>query len=201
MDLPSQIYAYRTTGGFFKSYMNPGMETAQAYSMDIYSAVHFGFKNIRIKKSIGAQAFVQQLLIRGFDVLTQWLPLGVPWLHEEYHRGMMSQYGINSFNEVLTFPFGKSSIAVNRVKDEELEMLCDRHHSDFVRLISAGHEGEVQLIRNLQSNEFFITKILTMRYFISCTPFKTSSISTVVHVGGGDEGTSVLPQSLYRPVS
>lgn len=189
VDLPSQIYAYRTTGGFFKSYMNPGMETAQAYSMDMYSAVHFGFKNIRIKKSIGAQAFVQRLLISGFDVLTQWLPLGVPWLHEEYHRGVMSQYGINSFNEVLTFPFGKSSIAVNRVKDEDLEMLCDRHHSDFVRLMSAGHEGEVQLIRNLQSNEFFYHQNLDNEVL-----YIMYSIQNIIYInscarGGGDEGT------------
>lgn len=86
VDLPSQIHAYKTTGGFFKSYMNPGMETSLAYSTDFYTAVHFGFKNIRIKKSKGTQIFLQRLLISGFDVLTQWLPLGVPWLHEEYHR-------------------------------------------------------------------------------------------------------------------
>ena len=101
VDLPSQIHSYNTTGGFFKSYMNPGMETSLAYSVDFYTAVHFGFKNIRIKKSKGAQIFLQRLLISGFDVLTQWLPLGIPWLHEEYHRAVMNQYGINSFNEVL----------------------------------------------------------------------------------------------------
>ena len=155
VDMPSQIHSYNTTGGFFKMYMNPGMEASLAYSTDFYTAVHFGFKNIRIKKSKGAQIFLQRLLISGFDMLSQWLPLGVPWLHEEYHRAVMNQYGINSFNEVLTFPFGKSSIAVNRVKDEDLERLCNEHHADFVRLMSAGHEAEVQIVRNLQSNEFF----------------------------------------------
>lgn len=189
VDLPSQIYAYNATGGFFKSYMNPGMETSLAYSTDFYSAVHFGFKNIRIKKSVGAQAFLQRLLISGFDVLSQWLPLGAPWLHEEYHRGVMSQYGINSFNEVLTFPFGKSSIAVNHVKDEDLERLCDKHHADFVRLMSAGHEGEVQLVRNLQSNEFFYhqnldNEVLYIMYSIQNIMY----INSCAH-GSGDEGT------------
>ena len=189
VDLPSQIYAYRATGGFFKSYMNPGMETSLAYSVDFYSAVHFGFKNIRIRKSVGAQAFIQRLLISGFDVVSQWLPLGAPWLHEEYHRGVMTQYGFDSFNEVLTFPFGKSSIAVNHVKDEHLENLCDEHHSDFVRLMSAGHEAEVQLVRNLQANEFFYhqnldNEVLYIMYLVQNIVY----VSSCAH-GGGDEGT------------
>lgn len=37
----------------------------------------------------------------------------------------------------------------------DLERLCDDHHPDFVRPMSAGHEAEVQAVRNLQSNEFF----------------------------------------------
>lgn len=189
VDLPSQIHSYNTTGGFFKSYMNPGMETSLAYSVDFYTAVHFGFKNIRIKKSKGAQIFLQRLLISGFDVLTQWLPLGIPWLHEEYHRAVMNQYGINSFNEVLTFPFGKASIAVNHVKDEDLERLCDYHHADFVRLMSAGHEAEVQAVRNLQSNEFFYhqnldNEVLYIMYSIQNIMY----INSCAH-GTGDKGT------------
>ena len=190
VDLPSQIYAYKTTGGFFKSYMNPGLGTSLTYSMDMYSAVHYGLKSaIRIKKSSFAQIFLQRLLVSGFDVVSQWLPLGAPWLHEEYHRGVMTQYGINSFNEVLTFPFGKSSIAVNHVKDEDLEMLCDRHHPDFVRLMSAGHEGEVQLVRNLQSNEFFYRQNLDNEVL-----YIMYSIQNIIYVnscarGLGDKGT------------
>ena len=188
--LPSQIHAYKTTGGFFKSYMNPGLDNSLTYSADMYSSVHYGLKSAaRIKKSKGAQIFLQRLLVSGFDVVSQWLPLGAPWLHEEYHRGVMSQYGINSFNEVLLFPFGKSSIAVNKVKDEDLAMLCDYHHSDFVRLMSAGHEAEVHLVRNLQSNEFFYHQNLDNEVLYIMYSIQNIMYVSMCANGSGDENT------------
>ena len=136
--LPAQIDAYKTTGGFFKSYMNPGMENSLAYTTDFYTAAHFGLKKAFHFKKVGFwQIFSQRLSISAFDVLTMQFPLAFSWLHEEYHRGVMTQYGINSFNEVLLFKLWAGSIAVSREKDEELAMLCDLHHPDFVRLMSA----------------------------------------------------------------
>ena len=156
LTLPSQSQAYNTTGGFFQSYMNPGLENSLSYSADLYTAAHFGLKKaIRFKNSTFWQIFTQRLAISVFDVMVMQMPLGVSWLHEEYHRGVMTQYGVNSFNEVLLLQLGSSTIAVSHETDEDMAMLCDKHHADFVRLMSAGHEAVVDLNRNLQSNEFF----------------------------------------------
>lgn len=154
--LPAQAQAYKTTGGFFPSYMNPGLENSLSYSADVYTAAHFGIKKaINVKNSRFWQIFLQKMAIGAFDMAWMQMPLGVSWLHEEYHRGVMTQYGINSFNEVLLFKLGSSTIAVSHETDEDMAMLCDEHHPDFVRLMSAGHEGVVDLNRTLQSNEFF----------------------------------------------
>lgn len=67
-----------------------------------------------------------------------------------------SQFGV--FAECMQNPESdlyQLSYLLTLEKDMDLERLCDDHHPDFVRLMSAGHEAEVQAVRNLQSNEFF----------------------------------------------
>ena len=186
---PAQVEAYRATGGFFSSYLNPGMENSLAYSTDLYTAAHFGMKKaLRFENSPFLTQFLSRMAISLFDVLYMQLPLGVSWLHEEYHRGVMTHYGVNSYNEVLDGHFFSGSIAVSHEKDEDMAMICNEHHPDFVRLMSAGHEAVVDLNRNLQSNSFFYRQNLdnevlywmhgmqNMIYLLSCAG------------GGGDEG-------------
>ena len=186
--LPSQIQAYNTTGGFFPAYMNPGMENSLAYSTDFYTATHFGLKKALRFKSKFWTTFSQRMAISLFDVVTMQMPLAVSWLHEEYHRGVMTQYGVNSFNEVLLMQLGASSIAVSHEKDEDMAMLCDEHHPDFVRLMSAGHEGVVDLNRNLQSNQFFYHQNLDNEVLYWMTSFQNLFYIYGCATGSGDEG-------------
>ena len=186
--LPSQIQAYNTTGGFFSSYMNPGMENSLAYSTDFYTATHFGLKKALRFKSKFWTTFSQRMVISLFDVISMQMPLAFSWLHEEYHRGVMTQYGVNSFNEVLLFKLGASSIAVSHEKDEEMAMLCDEHHPDFVRLMSAGHEAVVDLNRELQTNGFFYHQNLDNEVLYWMTSFQNLFYIYGCASGSGDEG-------------
>ena len=186
--LPSQIQAYNTTGGFFSSYMNPGMENSLAYSTDFYTATHFGLKKALRFKSKFWTTFSQRMVISLFDVVSMQMPLAFSWLHEEYHRGVMTQYGVNSFNEVLLFQLGASSIAVSHEKDEEMAMLCDEHHPDFVRLMSAGQEAVVDLNRNLQTNGFFYHQNLDNEVLYWMTSFQNLFYIYGCASGSGDEG-------------
>lgn len=189
LTMPAQQEAYKTTDGFFQSYMNPGMENSLAYSVDFYTAAHWGLKKaIRFKEGGFWQIFLQRMSISAFDVITMQMPLAFSWLHEEYHRGVMSQYGIDSYNEVLLFQLGASSIAVSHVKDAELAMLCDEHHPDFVRLMSAGHEAVVDLNRNLQSNEFFYHQNLDNEVLYWMTSFQNLIYIMSCANGDGDAG-------------
>ena len=190
LTLPAQADAYRTTGGFFQSYLNPGMENSLAYSTDFYTAAHFGLKKaIHFKNSSFWQIFLQRMSISAFDVLSMQMPLAFSWLHEEYHRGVMTQYGVNSFNEVLLFQFGASSIAVSHEKDEDMAMLCDRHHADFVRLMSAGQEAVVDLNRTLQANEFFYRQNLDNEVLYWMTAFQNLIYISSCASGNGDAGS------------
>jgi hypothetical protein len=83
------------------------------------------------------------------------LPGGPAWLHEEWHRAVMGQYGIESYNDVYNFDIFAESIAVSHVKDEDLAYLKENHNPDMVRLAEAGNEAEVELAREYRRDSFF----------------------------------------------
>ncbi|NJL76755.1 MAG: hypothetical protein HC892_18765 [Saprospiraceae bacterium] len=85
---------------------------------------------------------------------------GYGWLHEEYHRAVMTRREINSFNDMNTFPFGDVSISVRKVEDKDLIHLSNNHKSDFIRLQTAGLEAQYHQIQTLQKNNFYYTQDL-----------------------------------------
>ncbi len=84
----------------------------------------------------------RQLAIAAFDVITVWLPPGSAWLHEEWHRAVLSRHGISSHNEVYDLPLLAETIAVNEVRDSALIRLKATSPADMVRLSSAGMEAQ-----------------------------------------------------------
>jgi len=157
-DFPYQIEAMNTVGhGFFGSYANPGMGQSLAVTSDIYSAFHFGMKHFYDNSGLGQmwKDVIYNFGILAGDFLLTYAPGGEGWLHEEYHRAVMSRYGIDSFNGMNLFPIGASLISVSDIKDEDLIRLKEKSPPDLVRLHVAGIEGESVLINNLQRNNFF----------------------------------------------
>ena len=154
-DFPYQTLANRTTGGFFSAYINPSMSQSLAMSNNLYSSAHYGIKSLITKKSIFKTHLYRNLAALGFDIFSAYIPFGNGWLHEEYHRAVMTRRGVNSFNQVNTFPFGNAFVSVNSVRDEDLIVLSDKYNNDFRRLQVAGMEGEYAQIRTLQRNNFF----------------------------------------------
>ena len=47
------------------------------------------------------------LTAAGADLLLLYAPARNGWLHEEYHRSVMTLFYINSFNDMNTFPIGR----------------------------------------------------------------------------------------------
>ncbi len=72
----------------------------------------------------------------------------------------MTKRGINSFNDVNTFPIGSSVVAVSRIKDEELVRLYNEHRTDFIRLQTAGIEAQYYQTQILQKNNFYYNQRL-----------------------------------------
>lgn len=76
------------------------------------------------------------------------------WMHEEWHRAVMTSRGISSFNDVYSLRITAGTIAVSHVADADLVRLKRDHPWDMIRLSAAGMEGELELSRLLQKNAF-----------------------------------------------
>lgn len=159
-DLPYQIDAMNTVGhGFFSSYSNPSMAQSLAVTVDIYSGFHYGMGKLYDKSNM--KPVLKNIIFFGGTVLGDVFLGALPpikcmtWTHEEYHRAVMSRYGVNSFNAaVYTF---KSVIGgpVTRITDENLERFKRESPADFIRMHAAGFEAENLSLYNMQKNNFF----------------------------------------------
>ena len=156
-DLPYQISAMETVGyGFFSSYANPGMAQSLAVTVDMFSGFHYGMRTFYDTSNMN-YIFRNIIYYGGTalgDTLLFYLPFGsAKWMHEEYHRAVMSRYGVNSFNSVYTF-----SSSVIKITDEDLIRFKAESPAAFVRMHGAGFEGEYLFADTLQKNNFFYNK-------------------------------------------
>lgn len=155
VDFPYQTYATNTTGNFFKGYANPSMKQSLAMSNNLYSSAHWGIKKLIHTKSEFLTILLRYSAAAGFDLFTTYTPFGSGWLHEEYHRAVLTRRNVNSFNDMNTFPFGSEIVAVRKVEDADLAIMADNHKPDFRRLMVAGNEATYHQIQSLQSTDFF----------------------------------------------
>jgi hypothetical protein len=157
-DMPYQIDAMDTAGqGFFSSYANPSMAQSTALTADLFSGFHFGMRLLYVYANMDStlRSMVYYGGIAAGDFLLTYAPGGDGWLHEEFHRAVMSRHRVNSFNGMNLFPLGASLVSVSRVRDEDLIRFKAESPSDFVRMHEAGIEGQYVLARRLQRNNFF----------------------------------------------
>ncbi len=177
LDIPYQTYSTNTTGSFFSGYANPSMKQSLAMSDNLYGVAHWEInKLIKTNKKIRKILFTN-VIAASFDLLTFYTPFGMGWLHEEYHRAVMTKRNINSFNDMNTFPFGASEVSVRKVTDENLIMLSDNYKQDFRRLMVAGNEAQFYQIQTLQKNNFFLNQNLP-----NISLYWMSSMTNIIYV-------------------
>jgi len=168
-DFPYQIDAMNTVGhGFFSSYANPSMAQSLAVTTDIHSSFHFGMKALfdkwDLNVSLGWWNLKTWLFNLGLGIgnyLLFYAPGGEGWVHEEFHRAVMTKHRVNSFNDMNTFPIGAELISVNSITDDDLIRFKAESPTDFVRMHAAGMEGDLVLIDNLRRNSFFYDQQLS----------------------------------------
>jgi hypothetical protein len=99
---------------------------------------------------------LRNLGITVFDFFTIAAPLNDAWLHEEWHRSVLGQNGIDSRNDVWNLKnLFAEAISVSHVTDGDLIRFKRENPWDFVRTKAAGYEGEGELITRLETNQFF----------------------------------------------
>ena len=91
-----------------------------------------------------------------FNYLSVYLPPGQGWMHEEWHRAVMTRYGISSYDGIYHWNIGAEAVSVDHVKDADLADLKARHPADFTRLMEAGIEGETESVRLMRRQNFFL---------------------------------------------
>lgn len=128
----------------------PSMRQSMELSNDFYLTLHRVIGGEDTNPSTG-----RKWGIIGFDFLSTWVPLSNSWMHEEWHRAVMSRRQIGSFNDVNTLPVGSTLIAVSHVTDADLVRLKRDHPEEMVRLSSAGMESQIAQNFSIEKRHFF----------------------------------------------
>jgi hypothetical protein len=135
----------------------PSMRQSLAATNDAYYLLHTGIMAIPYPEVFPdwVVTVLDYGLIAFADYQSPYVPPFLAWQHEEWHRAVMSQYGIGSYNDVYDLPFGKELINVSHVTDEDLIRLKRDHPADQVRMSSAGIEGDLARGLALDKDRFF----------------------------------------------
>jgi len=149
VDIPLEVPLYDFPYNQSSGYTFPSMAQSLYITKSFYQ-----FSHNLIERNISSR-FWRRTSIVLFDVFSLYFPPGDAWLHEEAHRAVMGQYGIDSYNEVYDIPLFSETIAVSDVTDEELIGLKRDHPADMVRLHSAGIESQYELVLKLEKDQFF----------------------------------------------
>ncbi len=151
-DLPALDVRENAASGFW-----PSMRQSQVITKDTYYLVHGAVYAIPYPKAFPEWAvdISDSVVIAGLDSVGAFVPGGEGWMHEEWHRAVMSRRGVGSYNDVYDFPVFEDLVAVSHVKDEDLIRLKRNHPADQVRLSSAGIEGDLAFANALDKDRFF----------------------------------------------
>jgi hypothetical protein len=176
----------------------PSMQQSLAITSDFYELSHRGIQDLFGERDKLGKSMVGVLDVA--TILAVPVPLADAWLHEEWHRAVMGNRGINSFNDVYLLDFSSDAINVSHVRDEDLIRLKREHNSDLVRLDEAGIEAELALAQRLEKRHFFdgsrtwhlplywLTKISTAGYVSSALARQTELDTIQANI---DEGANV----------
>jgi hypothetical protein len=110
-----------------------------------------------IEQAFGSRRMRARAATALFDLLSiglVTLPLTDVWVHEEFHRAQMGRRGVGSFNDVYNFSPSATAIYVSHVRDEDIVRMKAEHPAEWVRVNSAGVEGELLMVRELQRRQF-----------------------------------------------
>ncbi|MEP6991633.1 MAG: hypothetical protein ABJA80_11950 [bacterium] len=128
----------------------PSMAQSLALTQAFYEVTHTA-----IQRAWGSHTILAGISLELFNEFGGLLPGGDAWMHEEFHRAVLGNRGVGSFDDVYRLNLGADVINVSHVTDADLVRFKALHPIDFVRAAEAGIEGENQLIEGLEKSRFF----------------------------------------------
>lgn len=166
IDFPYQTDASKTVdngnvslSSFLKGYANPSMHQSLQLTTSLYSGVHYCIDKLFRKDAYadwsGGKRLLHTITLLASDYILITAPGFDGWLHEEFHRSVLTRFGVNSYDEMNKFPIGVETVSVSHITDEDLIRFKQQSPSDFIRMHVAGIEGEYLLAEKMQKNNFF----------------------------------------------
>ena len=141
-DLPFQVHSMDAMGhGFFNTYTSLSMNQSLAITTGVYSAIHFGARQLRDSLNIDTQlrnAVYFGVTAAGILAFTYVLPFGNTWMSQEFHRAILSLNGVPSYNGSMNI---LNPRWVTGFTDDELGDFKATAPHDFIRMHSAGTEA------------------------------------------------------------
>jgi hypothetical protein len=190
LELPVYDAPFNRAGGFAW----PSMQQSLMVSKDVYALGHWFLDQLAPGRTTVGEGFA----IVGFDVLMSWMPLSDSWVHEEWHRAVMTRRHVNSYDDIYGFPLFADTISVSHVADEDLVRMKQRYPADFVRLPEAGIEGESELMLALEKDAFFydtrsfnigllwLTKLNSLLYVITSASAEANRLTDQMNAKEGN---------------
>lgn len=132
-----------------------------------------------------------------FQILMTYMPMGDAWIHEEWHRAVLSRRGIDSFNDVYKLQLFADTISVSHVRDKDLIYLKKEHPQEQIRLSAAGIEAQYESILDLEKNEFFngtrvwmqpyywLSTVNSIFYIYACTTSEADEMTDEINTEDG----------------
>lgn len=131
--------------------MNQSLNIARSW----HSAVHWGLAHVLDPEPKGFVAYLHVFATLAANELIATLPLSPAWMHEEWHRAVLTHRSIASHNTINDFRPFKNTYAVSGQTDEELSQLKEFYPKDQLRLSVAGDESEREFVLSIEKDRFF----------------------------------------------
>jgi hypothetical protein len=155
VSLPLVDIPFILSDGRYVASMRQSVDFSKSYYQTTYPLLVRGL-GLGESKISGHRLLAGGTLLVAYALVSSYLPLGDTWVHEEYHRAVLKNRGVDSFDDVYNLKIFTDSIAVSHVKDEALIELKRKYPHDLIRSHAAGYEGDNQLISALEKDAFFL---------------------------------------------
>ncbi|MDH5217901.1 MAG: hypothetical protein OEX19_09405 [Gammaproteobacteria bacterium] len=147
--LPVFDYPFNQVHGVsYPSYQQSLNVTRAFYQIPHHSAAYYWGEDHPILTTSG---------IVLFDVYFAFFPYSSAWLHEEWHRGVLTNRQIDSYNGIYDMS-SEATVPVKNIRDEELVRLKAEHPAEMVQLHAAGLNAQAALNFSMEKDAFFFNK-------------------------------------------
>jgi hypothetical protein len=139
------------------SVLDPSMQQSLELTRSVATGVNWGVDTLlsRWVPNEGLWPVLRYSTLLAAQTVVMMRPLGGGWLHEEWHRAVLTRGGASSRNGMYTAALDAEVVAVDNLSDQALAAFKQSQPESFARMSSAGLEADVELARAIRRDNFF----------------------------------------------